>query len=63
MGMISIHASKKDATAILPKVLYPPFISIHASKKDATGRPTFTFLAATDFNPRIQEGCDRENNL
>ena len=59
IGVISIHASAKEATMSIYKGVIKLYISIHASAKEATTRPGGT-KAGRDFNPRLREGGDME---
>ena len=56
--LISIHASKKEATNAQYKQEWIHNISIHASKKEATCSRSMRVHNFDDFNPRLQEGGD-----
>ena len=58
---VSIHASVKDATSILPTDLIICSVSIHASVKDATYDCKMQLLSYC-FNPRICKRCDLIND-
>ena len=57
-GLISIHASAKEATAGRKPMLSLELISIHVSAKEATRRSPYVFRRLY-FNPRLREGGDR----
>ena len=56
-GIVSIHASVKDATYKSMSVCRIDIVSIHASVKDAT-HPVHRHYLQNSFNPRICKRCD-----
>ena len=59
VGLVSIHASVKDATQHAFDCLKVRTVSIHASVKDATCKYERRHRAIQDgFNPRICKRCD-----
>ena len=56
--MVSIHASVKDATAVLYGNSLGTKVSIHASVKDATHNYKGKSSSMSSFNPRICKRCD-----
>ena len=58
---VSIHASVKDATLPISRVVVPRLVSIHASVKDATTRAQEFFRNATvSIHASVKDATDSQ---